>query len=211
MNILNYLRKPYTSFFLTFIILLVSCSKYEDNTNLEEALSLTEYAEKHISLTTQLVNYIDSDREAIISVLGTLNDKTSFNELEQILINTSIKDANNIAELMTEIQENTFQFIDSNPEIKNMQQDEIIRIISDELILQNNDLNINSRSNSCQSAYEAAGDVCEDNYIFSLAVVGVSAFFTFGIGTAIGTVGATIALANCLDNAFHTFIDCQYH
>lgn len=213
MNILKSFRKQYISIFLTTIILFVSCSPNNVHENNEvykqnENLVLQDYVEKQLKLTLELTDLVSNDRHAILKALENMEDITDIDDIYIALQKSDIKNANSIAILMKNLHQNTFEFFEKNPEIQKLGMKEIKRLVFNEINIQKLSILKNGQRGPCENQYAAAKEVCNDNYTYSLVVVGISAFFSFGIGTAIGTVGATIALANCIDNAFHAYDGC---
>ena len=201
MNIIKIARKPYLAVVFASVMLFASCSQYDHEINESvEPLSVTKYVEKHIELTSELINIVNTDKELVIEALSNVINNTRIDEIEMIFENANFNESKSISKLIKEIQDNTFHFVESNPEMKTNGQDYIVNLISHEIEEQKSNYATEMRQGSCDDKYGSDIDICKENYYFSLAVIAVTAVVSFGI--------ATISLANCMDRAFHTYDDC---
>lgn len=111
-----------------------------------------------------------------------------------------------IASLVLELNMASIAFAEDNSEFGNLSEEEIEAAIINELNLNFNDTQFMSRS--CASTYQTARERCERTYVFSVGVSLVVGIFTGGVGAAVGTVVASVNGINCIDNAFHDYMDC---
>ncbi len=209
---MKFLRKPYLSAILVSLIFFASCSQYGSDVEVEEVnefMSLTSYAERHIEITDRLYKILENERNIDINVLLS-EIEIDESKVSETLAKANFTEFNEISKIFDKLNLIGNVLVESNPYLKNIDENEIERIISKEIDKQvylddsNHEL-----FHSCDRAYEQARDGCGDNYAISLAVVAISGAVSFGVGTAIGAVGATGVLVYCLERARGHYNDCK--
>jgi len=65
MKLTKNLRSPSLSLFLASLVMFVSCSQYDHETEFEP-LDLSGYIEKHLELTSELSALIEKERTAVL-------------------------------------------------------------------------------------------------------------------------------------------------
>ncbi len=211
MNILNTLRKPYFCIFLSSIILFSSCyNSSNDILSSEEinTLAMEKYVEKHISLTNELAGIFAEEKNIDINILSSSPDYfNSIDEFKTFLKDARVVKALEIANLSSEIQNNTDKFL-QNLSIVN--KEEINNLISAEINRQiNNNLYLSKSSDICRDNWLRARERCERNFAIAIAGLAISGFFTLGLGTVIGAGVAGTVLILCGNDAANDLTECR--
>ncbi|MBC8756151.1 hypothetical protein H2O64_15855 [Kordia sp. YSTF-M3] len=211
MNSLSTLRKPYLGFILSLLVLFSSC--YNPNSNEELSfLTIEEFTEKHISLTNKIIEIYSKEDDINMEMLSKFPDKfDNVKEFTEFLQGANFSKSSEIAKIYLEIQNNTNNFV---KDLVNLDQKEIISKINIEIHRQfdTKDLEetiaFTGKNGSCADAYIEARSRCARNYAIAVTAAGISAFFTIGIGTAIGTAAAITVMALCYDDASNDHTSC---
>lgn len=221
MNILKTIRSPFFSMVLASLMLVVSCSQYDNNIedsslsekNLEKQMKigtprgLSNYVSKSIDIGMELTDLLKNEQNFDLSIEGLTTLIETPEVLEELLNTAGIEQFNETTRLITEFNENSIDFAQKNPYLDNHQKEEIEKILEDEV---NNQLaKILISGDPCAEAFHAAHDVCLENLIISGGAVIISGFFTLGIGTFIGGGVAGIQFLRCSNQADQDYYDCR--
>lgn len=223
MNILNIFRKPYLSTLFAMLILFASCDTYENdilesdksiksNSLNKKSSKLEDYVANHLITSSNLETLLLNEDNIDITILE--NSSLYFNDIEELklmLIEAKVVKVNEIADLFWQIQSNTNNFL-INSELK---QNEAGLVIEAEINRQF-DLMVLKYTESksdcasyCYESYQNADFRCRRNMSIALAASAVSAFFTFGVGTAIGVGAAGTVFLICTNDAVNDWRACQ--
>ena len=125
-----------------------------------------------------------------------------------MLEDANIQQSDDISKLFIQMNNNNNNFANSNPHLKNLNYSEIENMISVEI---DNQLDQFQRkaSGSCRDSWNTSYERCNRNFLISLAAVGISGFFTLGIGTAIGAGAAILILALCKSDTDEDYMECM--
>lgn len=207
MNILKTFRKPHFAVSLSLLVLSLSCSD-SNKFNDKKQLSIEEYVEEHISLTNELLMFLNMESE--ISYKKIEKFPTSFDNIKEFelhLEDANFENSSKISVLFNKIQNNTKNFI-HNSGVSN--QENITDKITSEINHQiNNNAKIyNLRSeNGCRDEWEVANDRCNTTFYIAAATSAVVGAFT--LGAAIGAGVAILNLAICKNNADDDYNECM--
>lgn len=196
-------RRGTISIFLSFILLITSCSQY--NSEFEESYSLESYVEKHIEISNRLVSIVKNENSINIEML---KDVETYETFRETLINAGFEEYDEIIQLAYQMETNSKKFARTNPYLKNYNINELELLIGEEineqLILENNI----HRSGPCEDVWDAAADACLENFIISAGATIVSGFFSFGIGTVFGGMTAFMLYVKCTSEANRNYYAC---
>ena len=113
--------------------------------------------------------------------------------------------------LFEELSRNIELFLLSISNLENYSQKEIEMIVINEIKKQYSEKNSNlfNKAGFCEDALNSASSNCEENYAISVAVVVVSGFWSFGVGTVIGYAAATALMVKCYEDASAAYRECS--
>lgn len=214
MNIISKLRKPKLSIFLSALILFVSCDVQQiDNLNEDKSnITLEEYASKHITLTNALSNLLLLEKNIDLEILENSADVFEDNKALRALLNeANIVNIDSIEDNILAIQNNTNNYLRSSSN-NSISQIEYVKIIANEI-----DTQLESKyedgiffaKSSCMSRFRTAVSRCERNWYIGVAALGVSAFFTLGIGSIVGAAVVGGQLLLCHSDAQSDYDNCM--
>ncbi|AXG69086.1 hypothetical protein KORDIASMS9_01305 [Kordia sp. SMS9] len=212
------LRNPYVSIILAFLALFVSCQPQEvaNSENINDKAANGKTANQKLTIEIFVANHINIINNYMVNpeyysnfpsnLSLDLEGYVNYEDLVFNLENTDIENTNEFANMYLHVQKNINVFLENydfgsltQQEIKNI----ILTEISDQLIDKSK-----SYHHNCGEAYRKAIARCDRNFYASLASVGVSTFWSFGVGTVIG-IGAAGAIAlNCAYEAKADLREC---
>lgn len=209
------LRTPYLSLFLSSSLLFSSCKNemLDETTNLSfETNSIKEIAKKHLDLVNQLKS-LHLNHNSSNALLQQYDDLVfgSYHDFENYLMKKDFHRIDEIVDVTKKIHSNLRNYLGLYNEYSSRESEsEIIDIFTNELAHQievNNENLLTSRS--CESLLRTAQNNCEENYGISVAIVVISGFISFGVGTVIGYAGATALLVKCYNDATKAYLKCK--
>jgi len=202
MTILKILRKPYLSIFLSLLVLFVSCSPNQNEiSDTSEPLSLANYVEKHLELSSNITTLLKNEKMVNLLVLQTAEDDLTYDQFNEILKKANIKEANAITEFMNEIYLNSVKFVNANPNFNSYNESEIEFIIANEIDMQINNSYLRS-GDPCHESFQAENKICIENFAITAAV---SVIASSGLGALIGL----IQFGQCNKRAQANLADCR--
>ncbi|MEN8817846.1 MAG: hypothetical protein ABF274_13375 [Nonlabens sp.] len=208
MNVIKTLRKPYLSIFLSALVLFVSCSQYDNDINeVEENLSLSEFVEKHLELSSSVLSLINDENKQDILALENIEETLTYNQLNKVLADANIKESDAIAGLLNEMYLNGKRFSESNPDFQNDKKSDLEILISQEIDKQLNNSYLRA-SGPCQDAYHTAQGRCTRNYAISSGVAVAVGLGTAGFGWLFGAGAALVVYTLCMTDAESDLEDC---
>jgi hypothetical protein len=202
--------KKTISLILSFIMMW-SCTS--DYIKVKNENALNQYVRRLLEINSrydfELLNN-DSEKTNVndfdVNLLQEALSQNNHDDIKEVFDMAGYTNPDVIANLIVELNMVSIAFADDNPEFSNYSEEEIEVAMVNELNLIFDDSQFMSRS--CASTYQTVRERCERAYTFSVGVSLVVGLFTGGVGAAVGTVVATINGANCIDNAFHDYMDC---
>lgn len=206
------IKKSSLSFFFISLILLTSCNQYDNEFNPE--YNLTNYVEKHINLSFELFDILKKEENINLKELEVSLKNKSKEEVHQILKKANFIHHEIIMDLLEKIENNSFLFAKNNQYLNKYKVVDIESLIQQEIIRQlaifknNSNMDYKLQKGPCEDAYNTSGDNCNENFAISAAAVGVSGFFSLGIGTLVGGMAAFMLYVKCTSDANHAYYDC---
>ena len=89
-------------------MLFDSCSPNQNEiSDTSEPLSLANYVEKHLELSSNITTLLKNEKMVNLLVLQTAEDDLTYDQFNEILKKANIKEANAITEFMNEIYLNS--------------------------------------------------------------------------------------------------------
>ncbi len=214
MNLIKNFRKPCFAIVLASLTLFASCSQY-DNEAIETPnlavltnnLNLANYLERHLQISAEITILLESENNIDTESLQYAKENLKPEEILGMLEDANIQQSDDISKLFIQMNNNN-NFANSNPHLKNLNYSEIENMISVEI---DNQLDQFQRkaSGSCRNSWNTSYERCNRNFLTSLAAVGISGFFTLGIGTAIGAGAAILILALCKSDTDEDYMECM--
>jgi len=199
------LRKPYVSGIMTLLLLFASCTQFEsDIEETENSISLEEFVEKHIELSSSMLILLEENKKNILS-LQKLEDNLTYEQLEQVLRDTNIKEAQTITELAKEIRNNGVNF-SKNMEYHNLNKSELEFKVTNEIYKQLNKLY--PKDGPCEDQYRSAQGACTLQYTIATGAAVIAGTATLGLGWLIGAGGALLNYTICMVRADAALEDC---
>ena len=202
---MNKFRKPYVACIFALVLLFTSCSQYESQNEEVNASSLTNYVEKHIKMTSELYQLVENETDINAELLQDSTKNIDFDQLNSVLENANFTEPDKIANLLKEINDNTFLFIESNSSLSQKELESIISAEIDKILINES---IYNKSNTCLDRLNIAKSRCLQNLILASAIAGASAFFTAGAGPVIGISAALLQNLICNGQANHDYEEC---
>ncbi|KAB8151443.1 hypothetical protein EZY14_018150 [Kordia sp. TARA_039_SRF] len=200
------LRKPYVSCILVLLLFFTSCSQFEsDIEEVENSLSLKEFVEKHIELSSNMLNLLENRDLENITSLNILEDNLTYEQLQKILHDANIEKANSIIELAKEMRSNGINFMNS-VEYKSLNKSKLESEIINEIYEQLNESY--PKSGPCEDKYRKAQGACTLQYTIATGASVVAGSFTLGFGWLVGAGGALINYTICMVRADNALEDC---
>ncbi|NEV92993.1 biotin transporter BioY [Psychroflexus sp. YR1-1] len=218
MDILKTLRKSYFTMFLASLVLLISCSQYDDEIiDTNEKLSLSNYIEEHLKLTTELMILLESerniDKESFLKSMSKKSKSISENskpeEIIGTLVNANFQQSNVISELFLKIYYNNLNFINSNPDLKNLNKNEIENMITVEIDKKLIQFLSNKSSDSCKETWVKALSRCKRNAAISMGASLAVGAFTGGTGYLVGFFVSGVVAGICASDADADYSECM--
>ena len=206
------LRKSQLSLFMACILLFASCSSPSIDKESIEREFLTKVVSKHIEISEEIALKFTNEEELDLNFLFNSPKyfKTS-DELKNNLVKAKFKNVEELTFLFKELNENITSFLESINARENYTEEEVQKIISDEINKQfdeNNNAFLNHKQSSCYSNFERAKSRCNRNWYLANAAVAISGFFTLGIGTLVGATAAGSMAILCITDARSDLNEC---
>lgn len=216
MNIINFLRKPYLAMFLASLMLFASCSQYDNEiVETSEPLSLSNFIGQHLQIVTEISILLESESNIDAESLQSISKNLKPEEMLGVLEDANFQQADVISELFLEMYNNNLNFTNSNPNLKNLNNNEIENMVTVEIDKQliqfqrNKSSNVQSNKSDCKENMDRGASRCQRNFAISAAsAIGVG-LFTGGIGYAIGIATAGIIAGLCIDDVNQDYLECR--
>ncbi len=206
MNLIKFFRKPHLALLLALLLIFSSCSQYEYD-NIGTNLNLEDFAERHIDISSKVIALLNEEKNIDIHIIKMIppTDDYTKQELNKVFEISGIKESTKLVNLFSEMNENAKNYVRSNPYSDLEIIEESITSVLDK---KSNDLNFALRHGDCEEERDEAYARCDRNYVISVGVAVVSAFYTFGVGTLLAGVTALLIWADCTDAAWHNYREC---
>lgn len=194
-------------------MLFISC-----NTNTPEITNinidqLKSVVENHIKISQKIAYKFKNEDNIDINILS--NSHFFFNnagELNLTLKKAKVKDSEELTILFLELQNNINMFLESIDAKNNYTEDEITKIIVDEINFQidgqEHNIVTSKAVNSCWDGYSRAKSRCERDWYIGVAALAISGFFSGGISSIIGAATVRGMLLNCINDAQNDRDEC---
>ncbi|NMH89114.1 hypothetical protein [Flavivirga algicola] len=216
------IKKTYFSLFLATLLLFTSCTQYANDidenititSQITEHLSLEDYVNNHINLTSKLFDIINNEKNVSQDILRESKRYSTSKENIKTLKEAGFKETEIISDLLIKISNNTSKFIQNNPTLTKFSENEIEDTLTIEIDKQ---LKFNKLAklaeskyskSDCQSRFETAKGRCKTNFAIGIAGLAISGFFSFGLGTVVGAGFVSGLAVKCSNDALADYNAC---
>lgn len=152
-NFTKKIRKSYLASILASLTLFASCSQYDndiqnsinstDNINLEKNsgnINLDSFVEKQLQTSTEIINLLEKENNIDFESLEYVSKDLKPEDLLIILEDANIQKSDVISNLLIQLYNESVNFGINNPDFKNLNQNEIEKMINVEINNQHNKL-----------------------------------------------------------------------
>jgi len=206
---LKTIRKPYLAFFLSSILLVVSCTN--NTTGIEENFeeyNLSTFITEQIEISKELSESLVNENNIDLEFLNEQTESFDVNEIESILERANFNDSKRVTNLLSEMHANGQKLMQSNPEYSELTENELNELIEVEIYNQGDKAILFQKSmGPCEDQKDTAEYRCERNWVISMATIIAVSVATFGTGYIASAV-ATGIFANCMNEAQSDYENC---
>ena len=131
---LKTIRKPYLAFFLSSILLVVSCTN--NTTGIEENFeeyNLSTFITEQIEISKELSESLVNENNIDLEFLNEQTESFDVNEIESILERANFNDSKRVTNLLSEMHANGQKLMQSNPEYSELTENELNELIEVEI------------------------------------------------------------------------------
>jgi len=209
--------------YYVFIIFIVffSCKKSEfssfnkttDNTELKQSLAIEpnwdphviEYCESMVEISGQMIEILNSEDNMYSGFFdSSYLNLDSLSTFESVFLDAGFSQNIEMSNLMKNVLNSAENLIEESSylnELSENELEELFRVVISDLIDDEEILIGATPGSICKTKYDNAVGRCRAMSAVGLAGAGVSAVFSFGIGTLIGAVTMLYSLHVCLNSA----------
>lgn len=218
-NFTKKIRKSYLASILASLTLFASCSQYDndiqnsinstDNINLEKNsgnINLDSFVEKQLQTSTEIINLLEKENNIDFESLEYVSKDLKPEDLLIILEDANIQKSDVISNLLIQLYNESVNFGINNPDFKNLNQNEIEKMINVEINNQHNKLD---GFNPCRDVLDIAKARCGENLLIALAAAALVGIFTGGVGYGFGAATAILIAAKCATDADNDYNACM--
>jgi hypothetical protein len=179
-----------------------------------KSLSLSGFIANQILIETKIKDLLDNESKVNYSEIQLGLDKIkTIEELQSLLKNANISEAEQLISLYQQLGSNTEKFINSNPEFYSKYSEEerqnLLITEIDSQLGYDEVLGITAKTN-CHANFVKASNRCMKKFVMETGLAVVGGIFTGGTTAVLGGAAATIGLVMCNADADEDYHDCVH-